>query len=127
MNDYQSIYTNHYEGHTYRFAVAYLVDGTRMNALNPKKPFPSLTEQRDRIAAFAQEHSSIVVKEFIETEGDEPLRNRAGFMELAVFVAHRFPALVMHAGEDTLNLRAGERYIFVRQLGISGTRVMSAA
>lgn len=123
MSDYQSIYTNHYAGHTYRFAVAYLVDGTRINTLNPKQPFRSLDEQRDRIAACAKEHSSIVVKEFIETEGDEPLRNREVFSELAVYVAYRYPALVIHPGEDHLNLRAGERYQFVRQLGISGTRV----
>lgn len=126
MNDYKSIYTNHYEEFTYRFAVAYLVDGTRMQMMDLSKPFPSLDEQRDRIAAFAKEHGCIVVEEFIESHGDELLWDRSGFTELVYFVAERYPALVIHAGEEYLNLRAGERFKFIREFENDGARVMSA-
>ena len=126
MNDYMSIYTNHYKETTYRFAFAYLVDNSRLNALNPKRPHLTLDGQRERIAAYAKEHSCIVVKEFIEKDGETPLRDRERFLELAVYVAYRYPAMVIHAGRKQLNLRAGERYSFTRQLELNGTRVTSS-
>lgn len=127
MNDYKSIYSNRYEELTYRFAVAYLVDGTRMQMWDTEKPFPSLDEQRDRIAAYAEEHGCIVVKEIIEYHGDELLWDRAGFTELVYFVAERHPAMVIHAGEDYLNLRAGERYKLISQFESDDASVRSAA
>ncbi|NLA66414.1 MAG: hypothetical protein GX862_10995 [Leucobacter sp.] len=126
MNDYKSIYTNHYKETTYRFAFAYLVDNSRMNALNPKRPHLTLDEQRKRTAAYAKEHSCIVVKEFIEYHGDELLWDRAGFTELVYFVAERHPAMVIHAGEDYLNLRAGERYKLISQFESDDASVRSA-
>lgn len=97
-----------------------------MQMLDRSKPFPSLDEQRDRIATLAKEHGCIVVKEFIESHGDELLWDRSGFTELVYFVAARYPALVIHAGEEYLNLRAGERFKFIREFESDGTRVMSA-
>lgn len=126
MNDYKSIYTNHYEELTYRFAVAYLIDGTRMQMSDPAQPIPSLEEQRDRIAAFAKERGCIVVKEIIEYHGDELLWDRSGFTELVYFVAERYPGWVIHAGENYLNLREGERYKFIREFESDGASVMSA-
>ena len=127
MHDYESIYQPHYEGKTYRFGVAYLI-----NPMPHRDPalgltISSLEEQRRRIAALAIEHRCIVVAEFIENDVIGTIGDRDGFWELIEMARDTHPAVLIHAGEDHLNLGPGQRQHLIRGTARHGVTVMSAS
>lgn len=82
-----SIYSNHYPGETYRFAVAYLRARSPKNHRAPRQVGPeTLDEQRRIIAQYAKERRAIIVAEFIDY-GDPRRGERHGFERLRGFAA----------------------------------------
>ena len=83
MNE-KSIYNPHYEGETYSFAVAYLVEHKVPDGLNRRqaKEFreSDLREQRTAIAFAALDEHAIVVAEIADSEPNAPpdLRESSG-------------------------------------------------
>lgn len=126
MHDYESIYQPHYEGETYRFGVAYLIDPMTDLTVTHRLSIPSLEEQRRRVAALAIEHRCIVVAEFVESDVVGTIRDRDGFWELTEMIRATHPAVLIHPGEDYLNLDSGQREHLIREAARHGAGVMSA-
>lgn len=126
MHDYESIYQPHYEGKTYRFGVAYLINPMAHPPVTHRLSIPSLDEQRRRIAALATQRRCIVVAEFIENDVVGTIRDRDGFWELTEMLSDTHPAVLIHPGEDHLNLEPGQWQLLVKTTAYHGVTVMSA-
>lgn len=117
MTDYQSIYTNHYEGETYRFGVAYLreVPAGHVADLYAEK-YPSLDEQRLIIEQLAQEAQTLIIAEFIDRCGQSPAEEREGITDLFTFWHNTHPQVLFAASEDVLGFNTHDNFFVEAEL-----------
>lgn len=102
MNDYESIYINHYPGETYRFGVAYLRSESPPGQDEATDDLPSLAEQRAIIGRLALEAEAIVIAEFIDHCGPIKSAERPGWNELLTFYRETHPQVVFAACQYAL-------------------------
>ncbi|MBC9954719.1 hypothetical protein ICM05_08690 [Leucobacter sp. cx-42] len=126
MTDYQSIYTNHYEGETYRFGVSYLREepADHVADLYAEK-YPSLDEQRRIIEQLAQEAQTLIIAEFIDRCGQSPAEEREGITDLFTFWHNTHPQVLFAASEDVLGFNTHDNFFVEAELMEGGPEVIT--
>ncbi|KAB1658173.1 hypothetical protein [Pseudoclavibacter sp. CFCC 11306] len=119
MPEHQPIYSPYYEGTTYQYGFAYIGEATPEEQEYADGPyaFPSLDEQRRRIAETALREHVIVVEEFIDTYREDPLYERPALLELLTAWGNRPPTRLYLGDERVLKERSGEHFQLQADLG----------
>lgn len=95
MYEYESIYPDHLEEFTYRFAITYLIEP---DTSPTRDAVPvSVEEQRQHAAEGAKELQSLVVAEFIHKTTGDSIHDDPGFRNLVEFVDVTHPSALIIA------------------------------
>ena len=126
MTNYESIYTNHYEGETYRFGVAYLREEEQgYDPDSYPEEYPSLKRQRRIIEQLAQKAQTLVIAEFIDHCGPLPAEQRDGLSELLDFWHDTHPQMMFAATGEVLAFDTNDNFFVAADLNSDRPEVIT--